>query len=525
MATKLRNLQLDRIDLVDLGAGIDKRGTGDAPRVLLMKRAGAVDKAEWDAAYINALPDSAFAYVEPGGDTDADGKTTPRALRHLPYKNSSGAVDLPHLRNALSRLPQTNLSAAAKASAERKLNAAAKEAGVGDAAAKRHSAADTTAMIADLVKRLPRVQKEMYLDGAAGAPASFDEVMLTRTLSEVTDALNQDVWALYDSLCQILRSDATDKGTRLKDSLGQFLQAVTEELADWTDDATGDVTKAGRKISGARMKMLKDMHAMLGDMIQGAEYAKGGAATAPAPEAPQAQDDEAPNNKETDMPAGTPVKADKASVEKHVLEALAELGIAEPTVEQVEKMQARLPRAAVKPATAEDVLKAMDPAVRAYVDGIQKRAEAAEAKAGEAETIAKAERESRVRSEYISKAGAFNLLGMKADDDWMVLREVDERLTPDVSKRVKELLRGAVAKIKAGTLFGERGQGGDASAAGSAVAEVERRATALMGDVAKHVNGKPLTREAAITKVFEEDRELYEQYRTETQVKVSPGKS
>lgn len=87
--------------------------------------------AEWTAAYINDLPDSSFAVIEAGGEKDADGKTTPRSLRHLPYKDANGKVDLAHLRNALARLPQTDLSGADRAKAERVLNAAAKEAGIG----------------------------------------------------------------------------------------------------------------------------------------------------------------------------------------------------------------------------------------------------------------------------------------------------------------------------------------------------------------------------------------------------------
>jgi HK97 family phage prohead protease len=63
-------------------------------------------KATWTASYINDLPDSSFLLVESGGDKDEDGKTTPRSLRHLPYKNAEGDIDLPHLRNAISRLGQ-----------------------------------------------------------------------------------------------------------------------------------------------------------------------------------------------------------------------------------------------------------------------------------------------------------------------------------------------------------------------------------------------------------------------------------
>lgn len=62
--------------------------------------------AVWTTASINNLPDSAFLYVQPGGKKDGEGKTVPRSLRHFPYKDSSGKVDLPHLRNAIARIPQ-----------------------------------------------------------------------------------------------------------------------------------------------------------------------------------------------------------------------------------------------------------------------------------------------------------------------------------------------------------------------------------------------------------------------------------
>jgi HK97 family phage prohead protease len=71
-------------------------------------------KAVWSTKYINDLPDSAFLYIEDGGDKDPEGKTTPRSLRHFPYKDASGSVDLPHLRNALSRIPQSSLPAEVK---------------------------------------------------------------------------------------------------------------------------------------------------------------------------------------------------------------------------------------------------------------------------------------------------------------------------------------------------------------------------------------------------------------------------
>lgn len=70
--------------------------------------------AVWTRKYINSLPDSAFLYIESGGKKDSEGKTVPRSLRHFPYKDASGKIDLPHLRNAVARIPQSNLPASVK---------------------------------------------------------------------------------------------------------------------------------------------------------------------------------------------------------------------------------------------------------------------------------------------------------------------------------------------------------------------------------------------------------------------------
>jgi len=57
-------------------------------------------KAAMTSASINDLPDSAFAYIEPGGKV-VDGKTEPRSLRHFPVHDEA------HARNALGRAPQS----------------------------------------------------------------------------------------------------------------------------------------------------------------------------------------------------------------------------------------------------------------------------------------------------------------------------------------------------------------------------------------------------------------------------------
>jgi hypothetical protein len=64
-------------------------------------------KTEWSTAYVNDLKNDAFLWVEPGEDDD-EGKRVPRSKRHFPYRDASGKVDLPHLRNAIARIPQAD---------------------------------------------------------------------------------------------------------------------------------------------------------------------------------------------------------------------------------------------------------------------------------------------------------------------------------------------------------------------------------------------------------------------------------
>jgi hypothetical protein len=56
---------------------------------------------EKSTAEINDLPDSAFAYIEPGGKKDEGGKTIPRSLRHFPVHDHN------HAQNALARANQS----------------------------------------------------------------------------------------------------------------------------------------------------------------------------------------------------------------------------------------------------------------------------------------------------------------------------------------------------------------------------------------------------------------------------------
>ena len=68
----------------------------------------------WSTKEVNDLPDSSFAYIEPGGKKDSEGKTTPRDLRHFPYIDEHGNIDEPHVNAGFSYLRKAKLPAAAK---------------------------------------------------------------------------------------------------------------------------------------------------------------------------------------------------------------------------------------------------------------------------------------------------------------------------------------------------------------------------------------------------------------------------
>jgi len=79
----------------------------------------------WTRKYINALPDSAFAIVY---------KENGIVIRKFPHHNADGTVDLPHLRNANSRLPQSEIPAEYKQQAMKHLATHKKKLGVGASA-------------------------------------------------------------------------------------------------------------------------------------------------------------------------------------------------------------------------------------------------------------------------------------------------------------------------------------------------------------------------------------------------------
>jgi hypothetical protein len=120
---RLRDLDVRELSFVDRAAVRSADDETQPMRFLLWKAENdSIEKSAMSTAARNALPDSAFAWVEGSGD---------KKVRRYPYKRADGSIDLPHLRNALARCAQseTECPPAVKA----RLQAAARSAGIGAA--------------------------------------------------------------------------------------------------------------------------------------------------------------------------------------------------------------------------------------------------------------------------------------------------------------------------------------------------------------------------------------------------------
>lgn len=221
--------------------------------------------AEWSTAEINNLPDSSFAYIEPGGTKDDSGKTTPRSLRHLPYKDAAGKVDHAHVVNGIQRLPQTHGIPASEVNTIRtKLQNALKQAHATELGEKLEANAEAITLSAtgiqpdangELPKRFPLL-------------VTFDLPNSNRGHFQVTP---QDLYQIKEKLEAGIGFPSSDTATGLA---GDFEHNGHKEAAFWmhkfdvvpdpTDDSKAtlfaddvDWTDAGAEaVRGGRYKMV-----------------------------------------------------------------------------------------------------------------------------------------------------------------------------------------------------------------------------------------------------------------------------
>lgn len=149
-----------------------------------------VRKAEMSTKSVNDLPDSAFAYIEPGGEKDADGKTTPRSKRHFPVHDEA------HTRNALSRAPQSPFGEKAmpkiRAAAKKYDIEVAKAADPGSPEWESQDATTAETVTAMILACIPQVRalamREATEVGAGHTEDICDVITLQCAIDSLTDA-------------------------------------------------------------------------------------------------------------------------------------------------------------------------------------------------------------------------------------------------------------------------------------------------------------------------------------------------
>ncbi len=173
-----------------------------------LRKAG-VQEAEWNTTYVNNLSDDCFAAIEFGGTKDDQGKTTPRSLRHLEYKNAEGNLDQAHVVAALQRLDQTKISPELKAQALKKLCSAAGELKIESAVCNLQGKSENLkSQLTEAQKTIEDLRKQVPGNGLIKNPPKVIAVSEAAKMVEsvLPSPMVQRSWSLGPQrMCQELR--------------------------------------------------------------------------------------------------------------------------------------------------------------------------------------------------------------------------------------------------------------------------------------------------------------------------------
>jgi len=191
-----------------------------------------------------------------------------------------------------------------------------------------------------------------------------------------------------------------------------------------------------------------------------------------------------------DMP-----QIDKSALDPEVAEYVTKLE------DTVIDLQDRVEKGDTEESTdpVESLLKSADPALVEYVQGIQKKAE-------DAEALAKAEQEQRVDRDFLAKAADLTHLG-EAREVADVLKSAAAHLPEADFQALESMLTRTNGQIESGALFAEIGKSGGGSLGGTD--RIEKAAQAEM-------DADPtLTKEQAVDAALAKDSGLYADYLAE----------
>lgn len=147
-----------------------------------------------------------------------------------------------------------------------------------------------------------------------------------------------------------------------------------------------------------------------------------------------------------------------------------------------------------------------DEETREAISKAQELITKANERAEEAERIAKEERDTRLAREYVEKAKGYSHLPVNPDEFGPVLKALDESLDEEQREMLTKALKAANDTVANAGLFDEIGK------RGSAGYEAISKADGLAIEKAKE---EGISKEEALSKVYDEHPELYDEYVTE----------
>lgn len=319
-----------------------------------------------------------------------------------------------------------------------------------------------------LKEKLENIVKR-YLPSKGNGARTFAQAYAYETLDDqLRDMMFNAQYALRDSIKSILADpNTTDK-----------VSAVNQALTDFSSVVSGSISNALNTLS-----------------VAGANNNGTGG------QVPTIKSEEGRSMEENTVLTAEVLKGLPQEVQDEITKLMDQAGQVTDLQKQVNDLKEQIEKSKGQEdggeGEGEDLFKGMTPEQRAFFKKQQEKVEAAE-------KMAKAEKEARLNKEFIQKAAEFDGLAVKAEELGPVLKAASESLSEEQFAKLEEVLKGASNAIKTGEVFKEVGSGEAGSS--SVWDEIQKKAEELRKE------DTSLSKEAAETRVLEENPDLYTRY-------------
>lgn len=316
-------------------------------------------------------------------------------------------------------------------------------------------------------------------------PKTFDQAFALSNMEDQWWRLND---ALRTSIRSIIESDAEDKAALIRESVGQYAEAIVA-LA----------TRMGQAVGGESMQKMHEALTKLADACE-SDSEPWNRALKRVEECAKDWREQLEKG-ESNMPEKSTKNVDLDALLKGVSDEVKSAVKAAFTKQEEEL--ANLRKQVEELSKGDDEGKPDDINKADLPEPVRKRLEELEKQAKEAEEIAKAEREARVRAEIRKRAEGYANVG-EVDKIAEAIYKA-QSVSAEFAEQLETLFKSAHERIEKGDLFKELGSGAGDSAS-TAWGKIEAAAAEIMKATPS------MTRPQAIAKALEANPELEKAY-------------